>query len=393
MAADDTVYLDYAATSAVRPDAVAQAMADYVRDIGATAGRGGHRLAVEAGRVALHCRQALARLLGLPGDTGRIAFMLNATHALNTALAGTLRRGDVVVFTVYDHNAVLRPVRALAERRGIVVREVMGDASGSLDEDGYARAVDGARLVALNAVSNVLGTRLDVTHLARLARAAGARVLVDAAQAAGHVPFRPADDGADLVALSGHKGLLGPQGIGALWVREGVDVEPLLTGGTGGDSLDPHMPAAYPDHLEAGTTNGPGIAGLLAGLRWLEGHGVAVLHARLGSLKAELRDGLAAIEGVRVCSPPAPDGAAIVTITSRRIDPSTLAARLDREHGVLTRPGLHCAPEVHRVLGTARQGAVRFSLGWASGPEDVRRAIDAVAAVHAGARAGTGAPG
>ncbi len=374
----ELTYLDFAATSAVRPGEVTAAVTAVLERVGATSGRGGHRLAVAAGRIALHTRQGLARLLGLPGDAGRIVFTLNATHALNTALFGFLRRGDAVVVTPFEHNAVLRPLHILAERRGIEVRNVPGDSSGALDPVAYARAVEGARLVALNAVSNVTGTRLDVAGLARIAHAAGALVLVDGAQAAGHVPFEPAADGADLLGLSGHKGLLGPQGVGALWVRDGVWIEPLLSGGTGGDSLDPAMPAAYPDHLEAGTTNGPGIAGLGAGVDWLLAHGVRALHERLGQLKSALYEGITAIAGVRVISPPAPDGAGIVTFVARDIDPSSLAARLDREHGVLCRPGLHCAPEVHRMLGTHRTGAVRLSLGWSSTEADVARAVRAV---------------
>lgn len=377
--AEAIAYLDHAATSAVRPDAVVEAVAAHLRYVGATPGRGGHRLAVEAGRTALRCRQAIARLLGLRGDAARVTFMLNATHAINTALSGVLEPGDVVVVTAFDHNAVLRPVQRLARRRGVIVRQVEGDASGALDEAGFARAADGARLVCLNAVSNVLGTRLPVRRLASIAHDAGALVLVDAAQAAGHVPITPARDGADLVAASGHKGLLGPQGTGLLWVREGIDVQPLLAGGTGGDSLDPDMPSAYPDHLEAGTQNAPGIAGLLAGVEYVLREGVGTMHSRISGLKAVLRAGLETIAGVRVLSPAAPDGAGIVTMVADGVDPSTLALRLDREFGVLTRPGLHCAPGVHRLLGTTEQGALRLSLGWCSSASDVQRAIEGVA--------------
>ena len=377
----ELAYLDFAATSAVRPPEVARAVAGFIDDIGATSGRGGHRLAVSAGRVALRCRQSLARLLELPGDPGRIAFMMNATHALNTALFGLLRPHDALVVTALDHNSVLRPAHKLSQERAIDVRLVAGNAEGELDLERFERALEGARLVVLNAVSNVLGSSLDIAALSRLAHAAGALVLVDGAQAAGHMPFAPAAAGADLVALTGHKGLLGPQGIGALWVREGIDVVPLITGGTGGNSLDREMPGAYPDHLEAGTTNGPGIAGLSAGVDWLLARDVARLHEHLGALKVELREGLASIPGVRVLSPPAPDGGAIVTINTHDVDPATLAARLDREHGVLVRPGLHCAPDAHRLIGTAASGAVRLSLGWCNERADVERALRGVAAI------------
>jgi selenocysteine lyase/cysteine desulfurase len=309
-----------------------------------------------------------------------VVFGAHATQALNTALMGTLRTGDVVVVTDFDHNAVLRPAAALS-RRGVELRRVPGRPDGALDPAGLERALDGATLVVINGASNVLGTRLPVERITRLAREAGVLSLVDAAQTAGHV----ADDltEADLVAVTGHKGLLGPQGIGALWIREGVDVEPLLHGGTGGDSRSPDMPSALPDRLEAGTLNGPGIGGLLAGIQWVEARGVEALHGAAARLKATLHDGLSSVAGVRLLSPPGDATLPIVTMISDRLDPSALAHILDRDFGVQCRSGLHCAPGVHRLLGTSKTGAVRFSMGWCSTDADVRAAIEGVASATA----------
>lgn len=376
-----SVYLDHAATSAVRPAAVVRAVAEYLEEIGATPGRGGHRLAIAADRIAFRCRQGIARLLDIPGDSGRIAFMHNATHALNTALWGVLRPGDRVVVTVYDHNSVLRPAEALARERNVSVVTVPGDENGVLDDVALAAALDGAKLLVINGASNVLGTVPDIAGLTARAHAAGALVLLDAAQLAGHAPFSVARSRVDMLALTGHKGLLGPQGTGALWVHSSVDAEPLLSGGTGGDSLLPQMPAALPDRLEAGTLNGPGIAGLGAGLDLLIHEEVGRVHERLAALKATLRAGLLALDGVHVHSPAAPAGVPIVTITTDTIDPATMALRLDREHGVLARAGLHCAPGVHRLLGTAHTGALRFSLGLSNTEADISHALRAVAAV------------
>lgn len=330
--------------------------------------------------MVLRCRRALLDLLGLDGgDPGRLAFTHNATHALNTALRGVLRDGDVVVGTDFDHNAVVRPLHALRRERDLKVRVVPGATDGSLDLAAFDRALDGARLVVLNGASNVLGTALPVGELSRRARSAGVLVLVDTAQTAGHLVQDLS--GADLVAVTGHKGLLGPQGTGALWVRPGVDVDPLLRGGTGGDSMNPEMPEAMPDRLEAGTLNGPGIAGLEAGCRFVMERGVDTIHAHVAALKARLHDGLSALTGVEVLSPPAPDGAGIVTIRARSMDPATLSHRLERDFGVQARAGLHCAPGAHRLLGTTSTGALRFSVGWASTADDVDRALEAVAAL------------
>jgi cysteine desulfurase family protein len=379
--ADDVVYLDYAATSAVRPEAVIEAVTRYLRDVGATPGRAGHRRAVEAGRIVLRCRRALAALLNAPGDPGRLTFHLNATHALNAALFGLLRPGDRVVRTEYDHNAVRRPVLALGARgvQGVVIE---GDPHGGISMFEAEHALKGARLLVITHANNVIGNVLPVADLAEMAHAAGALVLVDAAQSAGHLPIDVRRMGIDLLAFTGHKGLLGPQGTGGLWIREGIELPPALFGGTGGDSDSPDMPALLPDRLEAGSMNGPGIAGLLAGVEWLMERGVDSVHRQESALKQRLWDALHAISGVQMQSPMhGGDGAGIVTITIDGIDPAEAALRLDREAGVLVRAGLHCAPESHTILGTARTGAIRFSVGWATTEAEVDRAAAAVARI------------
>ncbi|HEV3052007.1 MAG TPA: aminotransferase class V-fold PLP-dependent enzyme [Longimicrobium sp.] len=379
--ADDVVYLDYAATSAVRPEAVTEAVVRYLRDIGATPGRAGHRRAVEAGRMVLRCRRALAQLFNVPGDPGRVTFHLNATHALNTALFGLLRPGDRVVRTEYDHNAVRRPVLALAQR-GVQAVVIEGDPHGGLSMFEVEHALKRARLLVITHANNVIGNVLPVADLAEMAHAAGALVLVDAAQSAGHLPVDVEAMGIDLLAFTGHKGLLGPQGTGGLWVREGVELPPTFFGGTGGDSDSPDMPELLPDRLEAGSMNGPGIAGLLAGVEWLMERGVDAVHRRESALKQRLWEALYDTPGVTMQSPMhGEDGAGIVTITLDGIDSAEAALRLDREFGVLVRAGLHCAPESHTLLGTGATGAVRFSVGWATTEAEVDRAAAAVARI------------
>jgi cysteine desulfurase / selenocysteine lyase len=378
------VYLDFAATAAVRPPEVVDAVRDYLEHVGATPGRAGHRRAVDASRVVFRCRRALATLFGIEGDPGRVVFQLNATHALNVALQGMLRPGDRVVRTAYDHNAVRRPLAALAAR-GVRVDVLAGGPDGSVDLDEAERLLAGddepAAMLVLPHVSNVLGCELPVAELAARARAVGACVVLDAAQSAGHLPVAVDALGVDVLAFTGHKGLLGPQGTGGLWIRPGVEVAPLFFGGTGGSSESERMPEALPDRLEAGTQNGPGIAGLLAGVEWLLGKGLEHLHGREVILKQRLLARLRGIAGLRVRSPQLPAGSGIVLVTADRLPSAELARRLDAEHGVQTRGGLHCAPETHALLGTLAEGAVRLSLGWSTSEDDVDRAAAALAAI------------
>lgn len=378
------VYLDYAATSAIRPPDVVDAVAAYLRDCGATPGRSGHSRAIAASRTVFRCRMLLAELFGIEGDPGRIVFQLNATHALNTALHGLLSSGDRVVRTRYDHNAVRRPVALLVERG--VREDVIGiRPDGGIDlaevEDLFDPSRGRVKLVVLPHASNVTGVVLPVRKIADRAHEAGALVLLDAAQTAGHYPIDVEALGIDLLAFTGHKGLPGPQGTGGLWVREGVDVRPLLTGGTGGDSMSTSMPTAYPDHLEAGTQNGPGIAGLAAGVRWVLDRGVDRLHAEETAHKRRLLEGLAGLEGVRVRSPARPDDIGIVTLVHEDLTAAEVARAVEKSHGVLGRAGLHCAPEAHQTIGTAEQGAFRLSIGWATSNQDIDSAIAALASL------------
>ena len=385
------VYLDYAATAAIRPEEVADAVYHFLRDVGATPGRAGHAPALAAGRIALRCRLALAELFAIEGDPGRIAFQFNATHALNTALAGFLRPGDAVVRTQFDHNSVRRPVLALAQQ-GVEERVLSGKPDGGVDLDELDSLLRGdnlpARLLVVPHASNVLGSVLPVAAMAERAHAVGARVLVDAAQTAGHLPLDVDRLGVDLLAFTGHKGLLGPQGTGGLWVREGIEVAPLLHGGTGADSATPAMPAAYPDHLEAGSQNAPGIAGLLAGIEWVQRRGVAALHQHESALADRLIAGIRGIAGVTIHSPTVGERVGIVTITCAGMSAADLATQLERRHQVLTRAGLHCAPGAHEVLGTLEAGAVRLSTGWATTESEIDRAVLALADLCSGGENG-----
>jgi cysteine desulfurase family protein len=376
------IYLDHAATSWPKPPAVLRAMADFLDQSGGNPGRSGHRLAIAAGRIIYAAREAAAALFGVP-DPLRVIFTHNATCALNLALHGLLRPGDRVVTTGIEHNAVMRPLRAL-EPQGVEVMVAPCAPDGSLNLAAFGDALaGGARLAVVCQASNVCGVLAPLAEIAALAHAAGALLLVDAAQTAGVVPIDMPGLGVDLLAFTGHKGLQGPPGTGGLALGERVDVAelaPLVQGGTGSRSEHEFQPEFLPDKYESGTPNGVGIAGLGAGIQWLQERGVEAIRAHEIALTQRLLEGLGEIPGVRVYGPAeVARRTAVVsfTVAGRRV--SELGGRLDDEHGVLARVGLHCAPAAHKTLGTFPEGTVRL----APGPLTTLAEIDAALAVVA----------
>ena len=380
------IYLDHAATSWPKPPAVLAAMHDFLENAGGNPGRSGHRLSVAAGRIVYDAREAVAELFNA-SDPLRVIFTLNATHAINIALHGLLRPGDRVVTSGIEHNAVMRPLRGL-EGQGVQVAVIPCRADGTLDLSAAEQTITrGTRLVVLNHASNVMGTILPVARIAALAQRAGALLLVDAAQTAGAVPIDMQTLGVDLLAFTGHKALLGPPGTGGLVIGPRVDtgvMDPLLRGGTGSRSEFEIQPEDCPDKFESGTPNGVGIAGLGAGVRCVLGHGIPAIREHEVMLIRTLAEGLANIPGVTVYGPADPTQRSATlsfTVAGRRV--SEIGLRLDEEHEVLCRVGLHCAPAAHRTLGTFPEGTVRFAGGLTISLQDVQQAVAAVAEVVA----------
>ena len=375
----DLIYLDNAATSFPKPPAVGIRMAQFLATEAGNPGRSGHRLSVAAASVVDDTRRRLATLLGA-AHPERLVFTANGTDALNMALWGFLAPGDRVVTTSMEHNSVARPLRAL-EDTGVRVVRVPCARDGSLDPADLERELRAAptKLVAMLHASNVTGTLMPVSDVVGIAHAAGAAVLLDAAQTAGAHPIDVTALGVDLLAAPGHKGLLGPTGTGVLYVAPTVTLRPVRQGGTGTRSEDERQPLDMPDALEAGTVNTVGIAGLGASLEALTARGVSTVQAQEALLTDRLAAGLAEISGVRIHGPL--DGTRRVGVVSITVDgwePVDLAAALDSSFGIAVRPGLHCAPAAHRTIGTFPLGTVRLSPGFFTTDQEIDRAVEAI---------------
>lgn len=375
---DNLIYMDNGATSFPKPPAVWEAMERFLREVGGSPGRSGHRLSQEAARIVFNCRESLAALFGVP-DSRRIVFTVNATEALNVAILGLLKRGDRVVTTSMEHNSVMRPLRALVRSRGILLDIVKSDGAGrvNLQRLGEALAA-GPRLVVVNHASNVTGAVAPLAEIGPMVKDAGSLFLVDAAQSAGVLPVDVEGSRIDLLAFTGHKGLLGPQGTGGLWVREGVEVEPVYRGGTGSNSELEEQPSFYPDRLESGTQNAVGLAGLHAGVEFIRERSVDALREHERNLARRLLEGLAQLSGIRIYGPGA-DGerTSVVSFTIEGMDPSEVGFLLDEAFGVLARTGLHCAPGAHRTIGTYPTGTVRLSPGCFTTGDAVDKVVEA----------------
>ena len=373
------IYLDNAATTMHKPQTVIDAVTQAMCSLG-NAGRGATSGALDAARTIHGCRAKLARLLGCP-RADHVCFTPNSTAALNTVINGVVRPGDRVVTTVLEHNSVLRPLNRLAVEQDVTVEHAGCDANGVLDYDELEQLVTpDTRAVVVTHASNVTGNAVDIVRVAAIAHAAGALVIVDASQSAGTAHIDMQTMGLDIVCFTGHKGLMGPQGTGGLAVAEGVDVAPWAMGGTGVHSFDLLQPLEWPTRLEAGTLNGHGIAGLSAGLDFIEAQGgVEAIAAHERSLAERFLAGVREIPGIALYGAfDQPMRSAIVSLNVGDIDSAEISDALMQGWGIATRPGAHCAPLMHRALGTERQGVVRFSFGYFNTTEEVETAIDAL---------------
>jgi cysteine desulfurase / selenocysteine lyase len=383
------IYLDNAATSWPKPEEVYTAVDRYLRTNGAPAGRSAYSSANEVEAIIASARAALARFIGA-SDARQIIFTTNGTEALNIAVHGLLRPGDHAVCTAADHNSVLRPLKFLEEHGGIEVTRIPCNSAGLVDPDDVRRSLRAnTRLVAITHASNVTGVIEPVSQIGGIVKQHGAKFLVDAAQSIGHIALNVDELHADLLAAPGHKGLLGPLGTGFLFVRAGLEneLQPLRQGGTGTESEQDRQPDEMPYKFETGNHNVPGLVGLAAALQWLENSGTQKIYAHEQELAGLLLTGLQQIPGITIYGHSAKHGQTTATIPSVGVvsvsiegyDPQEAAAALDANFGIQVRAGFHCAPLVHRAMGTfERGGTVRFSIGPFNTSEQIDAAIVAV---------------
>lgn len=378
------IYMDHAATSWPKPDRVLQAMQEAVISYGANPGRGSHSMAVQASRVIFQTRRNLAQLFGIrnPND---IAFTLNTTMALNMAIKGVLQPGDHVIVTSIEHNSVRRPLEYVRRHHGVEITYLQSTVDGQLDMFELERSFQPhTKLVICSHSSNLLGTILPIARIGEMARARQAVFLVDAAQSAGILPVDVEAMKIDLLAFPGHKGLLGPQGTGGLYISPEIDLEPLLQGGTGSRSEDVEQPSVRPDRYEAGTPNTVGLAGLNEGVKFVLAETVDKIHAQEWTLTQRLMKGLGSIPSIRLLGPSLGEPrTGIVSFIAEGIDASEMAFRLDREYRIAVRSGMHCTPLAHETAGTLGSGAVRISIGYFTTEEEIEAVIAAVQAIIA----------
>lgn len=374
------LYLDNAATSFPKPVEVYDRMNLFIREECANPGRSSHEMARSSAAWVMKTREALASLFNIDNPL-RIGFTANATYALNMAIQGALKKGDHVITTAMDHNSVLRPLCEL-KKKGIIDYTIIMpyNSYGSIDPFAVSKAVKpNTRLIVLTVSSNVTGTILPYKEIGEIARKKGILYLIDGAQGAGVLPLDVKSMNISMLAFPGHKGLMGPQGTGGLYVNENVNLTPIIQGGTGSHSFETFQPLFMPDMIECGTLNTPGIVGLGAGIDFILMTGTDAILKRKEILLAKLYEGLAVHRRIKLYSTvEGHRNSGIITFIIDGMDSSETADLLDSRYHIAARPGFHCAPLAHKALGTEKTGMVRLSLGYFNTPDEIQYTIDSI---------------
>ncbi len=379
----DKIYLDNGATSFPKPKEVADAVYEYMTVVGANINRGGYQVAYDLEGTVFETREMLAEMFG-GGDCKNVVFTKNITESLNVVLKGFLQPGDHVLCSSMEHNAVMRPLVQL-EKKGVEFDRIPGNEKGELDLDAVEGMIkENTAAIVMTHASNLVGTVNPIKEVGQICRKHGLAFIVDAAQTAGVLPIDMKEMCIDALCFTGHKSLLGPQGIGGFIIRDHMVelIDPLLSGGTGSISHTEEIPDFMPDRFEPGTMNIPGIVGLHASLKWIKEKGIDTIETYELGLTQRFLDGLIPLEEkglIKIIGLKGTEGrTAVVSIQTLSVDCADAAFRLDFEYGIMTRVGLHCAPNAHKTLGTFPTGTIRFSFGIFNTEEEVDTAIRAI---------------
>lgn len=372
------IYLDNAATTFPKPEAVYNAMMDCMKNYCANPGRAGHKLAMKAAREIYDTRENIAKLFNIDNPMN-IVFTNNATDSLNLAIKGVVNKGDHIITTSMEHNSVIRPIKAL-EKVGVENTIVQCDEQGFLNIDDLEKAIKpNTKLIVTTHASNVCGTLIDIKSISEIANKHNILYLIDASQTVGVYDIDLKDIKADMLAAPGHKGLLGPQGTGILYIREGLNIDILKEGGTGSRSEDLFQPDLLPDKYESGTHNTPGIVGLNEGVKFIFKEGIDKIKEHEEELCKYMLERLEEVPNIKIYGPKdANKRASVISINIGNMDSGEITFLLDSEYDIATRSGIHCAPLAHKTLGTLEQGAVRFSIGYFNTKEEIDKAVAAL---------------
>lgn len=372
------IYLDNAATTYPKPEQVYNSIMDCMKNYCANPGRAGHKMAMKAGRGIYDARENIARLFNIENPMN-IVFTNNATDSLNLAIKGVVKEGDHIITTSMEHNSVIRPIKTL-EAKGITNTIVQCNKEGFLDIQDIKNAIKpNTKLIVTTHASNVVGTIVDIKGVGQIAKENNILYLVDASQTAGVYNIDVKEMNIDMMAAPGHKCLLGPQGTGILYIKEGLKVDILKEGGTGSKSEDLFQPEIVPDRYESGTHNTPGIVGLNEGVKFIFEKGIENIRLHEESLCQYMLDRLEEVDNIIIYGPKdSTKRAAVISINIGNMDSGEITFILDSEYNIATRSGIHCAPLAHKTLGTLEQGAVRFSMGYFNTKNEIDVAIEAL---------------
>ncbi|MCT4565534.1 MAG: aminotransferase class V-fold PLP-dependent enzyme [Maledivibacter sp.] len=376
------IYLDNAATSYPKPEEVYKAVDKCMREYGANPGRSGHKLALKAGRAIYETRELMCKLFNIDNPM-QIILTSNATDSLNLAIKGLLKEGDHVITSGMEHNSLIRPIKAL-EEIGVENTIIECDSEGFIKLDKLREAIKGnTKLIAVTHASNVTGTLMPIGEIGEIAKESNIPLLVDAAQTAGVYDIDVQKMNIDLLAFPGHKGLMGPQGTGALYIGEGIKLRHMKEGGTGSKSESLLQPDIIPDRYESGTPNTSGIVGLGAGIKYILDIGLDNIRKHEEELTKYMIDGLRKLDKVKIYGPlDAKKKASVISINIGDLDSSEVSYILDQAFNIAVRSGLHCAPLAHKTVGTFEQGTVRFSIGYFNTKQDIDRALEAIHKIY-----------